>query len=181
MIMVGEIRDKETATIAIQAALTGHLVFSTLHTNDAPSAVTRLVDMGVEPFLIASTVSGVVAQRLVRRVCQRCKQPFTPPPELLRNLNNKGGGVPEGANYMHGRGCQDCRDSGYAGRVGIFELLMIDDPIRALVVSRASAREIQITARKSGFLTMREDGLIKAAAGMTTLQEVLRVTQEIDE
>ncbi|MEW6325016.1 MAG: ATPase, T2SS/T4P/T4SS family [Nitrospirota bacterium] len=181
VIMVGEIRDKETATIAIQAALTGHLVFSTLHTNDAPSAVTRLVDMGVEPFLIASTVCGVVAQRLVRRVCQRCKQPVAPSPDLLKNLNGRGNGATAEGGYMQGRGCQDCRETGYAGRIGIFELLLIDDAIRALIVSRASARELQVAARKVGFSTLREDGLAKAAGGVTTLQEVLRVTQEIEE
>jgi type II secretory ATPase GspE/PulE/Tfp pilus assembly ATPase PilB-like protein len=182
VIMVGEIRDKETATIGIQASLTGHLVFSTLHTNDAPSAVTRLTDMGVEPFLIASTISGVIAQRLVRRVCQRCKQPYAPPPELLRNLglNGDGGGAAD-AQYMHGKGCQECRETGYAGRIGIFELLLIDDAIRALIVRRTSAREVQTTARKSGFTTLRENGLGKAAKGLTTLEEVMRVTQEIEE
>ena len=180
VIMVGEIRDKETATIAIQAALTGHMVFSTLHTNDAPSVATRLIDMGIEPFLIASTLTGIIAQRLVRRICQRCKQPYSPSPELLRNLNGKGG-LPADAAYMHGKGCQDCRDTGYAGRIGIFELLLIDDAIRSLIVSRSSARDIQAAARKTGFATMREDGLAKAVTGVTTLQEVLRVTQEIEE
>jgi type II secretion system protein E len=182
VIMVGEIRDKETATIGIQASLTGHLVFSTLHTNDAPSAVTRLTDMGVEPFLIASTISGVIAQRLVRRVCQRCKQPYAPPPELLRNLSMNGaGGGPVDAQYMHGKGCQECRETGYAGRIGIFELLLIDDAIRSLIVSRSSSREVQTAARKSGFTTLRENGLGKAAKGLTTLEEVMRVTQEIEE
>ncbi len=182
IIMIGEIRDKETATIAIQAALTGHLVLSTLHTNDAPSAVTRLVDMGVEPFLIASTLVGTVAQRLVRQICRRCKQPYTPPPELVSNLNLNGTGASAGdVQFMHGKGCQECRETGYAGRIGIFELLLVDDAIRALIVGRTSAREIQTTARQSGFTTLREDGLVKATRGLTTLEEVLRVTQEIEE
>ena len=183
IIMIGEIRDKETATIAIQSALTGHLVFSTLHTNDAPSAVTRLVDMGVEPFLIASTLSGVVAQRLVRQICRRCQQPYTPPDELLHNLklNGAAGNGAVQRDFKHGAGCQDCRESGYAGRIGIFELLAIDDEIRSLIVGRASAREIQAAAKQVGFTTLREDGLVKATKGHTTLEEVLRVTQEIDE
>jgi type II secretory ATPase GspE/PulE/Tfp pilus assembly ATPase PilB-like protein len=181
VIMVGEIRDKETATIAIQAALTGHLVFSTLHTNDAPSAISRLTDMGVEPFLIASTICGVIAQRLVRRICPRCVQPYTPPPDLLESLNgNASGGLAE-VTFRQGRGCQECRETGYAGRIGIFELLVADDTIRALIVSRAIAREIQVAARRSGFTTLREDGLLKAVRGQTTLQEVLRVTQEIED
>ncbi len=187
VIMIGEIRDKETATIAIQAALTGHLVFSTLHTNDAPSAVTRLIDMGVEPFLIASTLSGVVAQRLVRRVCERCKFAYEPPPELLRNLNLNGtralgvNGVQETSTFMHGKGCQECRQTGYARRMGIYELLILDDALRAMIITRATSREIQLQAKKTDFMTIREDGLLKAAQGHTTLEEVLRVTQEIEE
>ena len=179
VIMIGEIRDKETATIAIQAALTGHLVFSTLHTNDAPSAATRLIDMGVEPFLIASTLSGVVAQRLIRRVCARCKYPYEPPSDLLRNLSLNG--AEQGATFMQGKGCQECRQSGYAGRMGIYELLILDDPVRAMIIARATARDIQLQAKKSGFITLREDGLSKAARGLTTLEEVMRVTQEIEE
>ncbi|MBI3621365.1 MAG: Flp pilus assembly complex ATPase component TadA [Nitrospirae bacterium] len=187
VIMIGEIRDKETATIAIQAALTGHLVFSTLHTNDAPTAATRLIDMGVEPFLIASTLSGVVAQRLVRRVCQRCKSPYEPQADLLKNLNLNGAqpsslnGAQAGETFMHGKGCQECRQTGYAGRMGIYELLILDDALRTQIIARATAREIQIQAKKSGFMTLREDGLLKAAHGRTTLEEVLRVTQEIEE
>jgi type IV pilus assembly protein PilB len=187
VIMIGEIRDKETATIAIQAALTGHLVFSTLHTNDAPSAVTRLIDMGVEPFLIASTLSGVVAQRLVRRVCERCKSPYDPPADLLSNLELNGAknlglnGEQEGLTFMRGKGCQECRQTGYARRMGIYELLIMDDHLRAMVIARATSREIQLQAKKTGFMTIREDGLLKAAHGHTTLEEVLRVTQEIEE
>jgi type IV pilus assembly protein PilB len=186
VIMIGEIRDKETATIAIQAALTGHLVFSTLHTNDAPSAATRLIDMGVEPFLIASTLSGVVAQRLVRRVCQRCKASYQPPADLLRNLDLNGqlpglNGAQAEATFMQGKGCQECRQTGYAGRMGIYELLIMDDGLRAMIIKRATAREIQLQAKKEGFMTLREDGLLKAVHGQSTLEEVLRVTQEIEE
>ena len=178
VIMIGEIRDKETATIAIQAALTGHLVFSTLHTNDAPTAATRLIDMGVEPFLIGSTLSGVVAQRLIRRVCARCKYPYEPPPELLRNLEFND---VEGATFVQGKGCQECRQSGYAGRMGIYELLILDDAVRAMIIARATAREIQQQAKKTGFTTLRDDGLAKAARGLTTLEEVMRITQELEQ
>jgi type IV pilus assembly protein PilB len=187
VIMIGEIRDKETATIAIQAALTGHLVFSTLHTNDAPSAATRLIDMGVEPFLIASTLAGIVAQRLVRRVCARCKAPCDPPLDLLRDLGMNGAnhqganGSTQGAAFMQGKGCQECRHTGYAGRTGIYELLIMEDSLRAMIITRATSREIQVQAIKSGFVTLRDDGLSKAAQGFTSLEEVLRVTQDIEE
>lgn len=178
IIMVGEIRDKETATIAIQAALTGHMVFSTLHTNDAPGAIARLVDMGVEPFLIASSLTGVLAQRLVRRLCDRCKNPYTPTPELFEELNIKG---KEGIAFLKGEGCQECRGSGYSGRIGIFELLSIDDNIRGLTISRGHSSVIKSAAMKNGFIALREEGLAKAIAGFTTVEEVLRVTQEVEE
>jgi type IV pilus assembly protein PilB len=187
VIMIGEIRDKETATIAIQAALTGHLVLSTLYTNDAPSAATRLIDMGVEPFLIASTLAGVMAQRLVRRVCVQCKAPYDPPLDLLRTLGMNGAiqqgvnGSTQDAAFIQGKGCQECRHTGYAGRVGIYELLIMEDSLRAMIISRATSRDIQAQAKKSGFVTLREDGLSKAAQGFTSLEEVLRVTQEIGE
>lgn len=186
VIMIGEIRDKETATIAIHAALTGHLVFSTLHTNDAPTAVAQLIDMGVEPFLITSALAGIVAQRLVRRVCARCKAPYDPPLDLLRNLNFNGvvhrdaNGSQLGVEFMQGKGCQICHHTGYAGRMGIYELLIMEDALHALIMTRGTSREIQAHARRSGFTTLREDGFSKAKQGFTTLEEVLRVTREIE-
>ena len=178
VIMVGEVRDRETAEIAIQAALTGHLVFSTLHTNDASSSLTRLIDMDVEPFLIASSVVGVLAQRLVRVICPKCKEPATPAPTLLRELQLK-----DGAQVFRGRGCASCKQTGYKGRVGIFELLLVTEPIKELIVARAPAHTIRDAARKApsagqaGMRTLRDDGLAKALAGVTTIEEVLRVTQ----
>lgn len=187
VIMIGEIRDKETATIAIQAALTGRLVFSTLHTNDAPGAITQLIEMGVEPFLIASTLAGILAQRLVRRVCARCKAPYDPPLDLFRNVNANGvdhrgaNGSQLGVAFMQGEGCQVCHQTGYAGRMGIYELLIMEDALRALIIRRATSREILAQAKISGFITLREDGFSKAKQGFTTLEEVLRVTREMEE
>ena len=175
IILVGEIRDRETADIAIQSALTGHLVFSTVHTNDAAGAVTRLEDMGVESFLIASAVMGIMAQRLVRRVCPECAVPAAPEPALLRSL---GADPRDTGGYRVGQGCDACNRTGFRGRIGIFELLSLDDAIRALVLSRASAGAIREAAMSAGMRTMRRDGLEKAARGLTTPAEVLRVTQE---
>ena len=181
VVMVGEIRDTETASIAIQAALTGHLVFSTLHTNDAPGAVARLVDMGAEPFLVSSSLVGVVAQRLVRKVCPKCESPFKPTPDLVRQLNlDKILDGQRNVKLVKGAGCQDCRKTGYSGRIGIFELLPISDDIRNLIVSRASSDTIRKHALQSGFATLRQHGLVAALKGITTLEEVLRVTQEIE-
>ena len=176
ILMIGEIRDRETASIAVQAAMTGHLVFSTLHTNDAPSAVARLIDMGVEPFLIASSLTAVVAQRLVRKVCSRCKKDYTPDPELLRGLGLEG----KGQSFLHGQGCEECRNTGYSGRIGLFEILVMDEPLRHLTVSRASAADLRSQAQKAGFIQLRQDGLQKAAQKLTTLEEVLRGTQDLD-
>ena len=172
IIMVGEIRDLETAQTAIQAALTGHLVLTTLHTNDAVGAIARLLDMGVEPFLIASSVVGVVAQRLVRTVCPRCKEPYPPPPPLLATLS-----LGLQVTFYRGRGCQFCRDSGYRGRVGIYEFLVMSDPQRELVMARASAAELKRTALQEGMQELRVDGIRKAARGITSIEEVLRATQ----
>jgi type II secretory ATPase GspE/PulE/Tfp pilus assembly ATPase PilB-like protein len=174
VIMVGEIRDRETAEIAIQAALTGHTVFSTLHTNDAPSAVTRLIEMGIEPFLIASSVVGVLAQRLVRVVCQKCKTTSQPDKVVLRELQ-----LEPGTALVRGAGCASCHQTGYKGRLGIFELLPMTEAIKNQVVAKASAHVLRDTARRGegGMRTLREDGLIKAKAGVTTVEEVLRVTQ----
>jgi type IV pilus assembly protein PilB len=196
VIMVGEIRDRETAEIAIQAALTGHLVFSTLHTNDAPGSLTRLIEMGIEPFLIASSVLGILAQRLVRVVCQKCKEPYRPAANVASEFQ-----LPGNASLSRAKGCASCQHSGYKGRIGIFELLPMTEAIKGLVVSKASAHEIRETARKAGVLdmpgashaprsqagvdgerqagmrTLRDDGLAKALAGITTIEEVVRVTR----
>jgi type II secretion system protein E len=177
VIMVGEIRDKETAEIAIRAALTGHLVFSTLHTNDAAGAITRLVDMGIEPFLVASSVEGLVAQRLVRRLCNACKRPAQITPEFLDEIGFPRARLAEGAIYEP-VGCDECRGSGFRGRTGIYEILTIDDAIRPLVTARASASEIKLEALRRGLRTLRDDGWTKALAGVTTLEEVLRVSEE---
>jgi general secretion pathway protein E len=175
VIMVGEIRDLETAEIAIQAALTGHLVFSTLHTNDAPGAVTRLQDMGCEPYLVSSVLSGVLAQRLVRRICQPCRAPDHPDPASLLAL-----GVTDaaGVELFRGKGCDDCRGTGYRGRTGIYELFRITEEARSLVVRKAPAGEIRRHAVAQGMVTLREDAWAKACAGLTTVEEILRVTQE---
>jgi general secretion pathway protein E len=150
--MVGEIRDKETAVMAIQSALTGHLVFSTLHTNDASSAVTRLLDLGIEPYLLSSSLVGVLAQRLVRKVCRSCA----------------------------GKGCESCRKTGYAGRVGVFELLTVNDGVRRRIQERATAADIKTAAVTNGMRTLRDDGMAKATAGVTTIEEVQRVTMRAE-
>ncbi len=175
VIMVGEIRDLETAEIAIQAALTGHLVFSTLHTNDAPGAVTRLQDMGCEPYLVSSVLNGVLAQRLVRRICQACRAPDHPDPAELLAL-----GVTDatGVELFRGKGCDDCRGTGYRGRTGIYELFRITEEARSLVVRKAPGGEIRRYAVAQGMVTLREDAWAKACAGLTTVEEILRVTQE---
>jgi general secretion pathway protein E len=173
IIMVGEIRDLETVEIAIQASLTGHLVFSTLHTNDATGALTRLVDMGVEPFLIASSLLAVLAQRLVRRICPDCKEPFHPEESALEEL-----GLPKDQVFYHGRGCEACMQSGYRGRTGIFELLVMDNDVRHLLTTGADSVKMKDMAVRNGMATLFEDGLLKVKTGMTTLNEVLRVTQE---
>jgi len=174
VIMVGEIRDRETAEISIQAALAGRLVFTTLHTNDAPGALTRLIDMGIEPFLIASSVIGIVAQRLVRRICERCKESYTPSQELIKKLDMDI--LPE--TFYRGRGCNDCKDTGYKGRIGIFELLIINDEIRRLLVEKASSTEIKKYAVAMGMKTLKDDGLDKILKGLTTIEEVIKVTQK---
>lgn len=175
IIMVGEIRDLETAEIAINASLTGHLVFSTLHTNDAPSAVTRLIDMGVKPFLVASSVRAIMAQRLVRRVCKNCAAPYTPTPEEIRLLNLDEDYI-KNASFKKGRGCSVCGNTGYKGRMGIYEIFVLGEEIQELVFNKSASNIIRDAARKGGMRTLREDGLRKAAAGNTTLEEVLAST-----
>ncbi|MEM1026608.1 MAG: GspE/PulE family protein [Planctomycetota bacterium] len=174
VVMIGEIRDRETADIAIRAALTGHLVFSTLHTNDAAGAVTRLTDMGVEPFLIASSLRGVLAQRLVRRVCAECRREMTPSAALMRRMGHRAGEV---GTWYEGAGCRACRHVGYRGRMGVFELITIEPAVREAINRRADAVQIR-EALGASHVTMAEDGYRKAAAGETTLEEVLRVTHE---
>lgn len=175
IIMVGEIRDLETAEIAIEAALTGHLVLSTLHTNDAPGAVTRLVDMGVEPFLIAATVIGVLAQRLARRICTNCRYSYEVPARELRRFGFKPEHDDQMVTLWAGRGCEVCRQTGYKGRIGIFELMLMNDEIAELVVRRAPNADIREAARANGMKLLREDGLIKVLEGLTTPEEVRRV------
>jgi len=172
VVMVGEIRDKETAETAIQASLTGHLVFSTLHTNDAPSALTRLIDMEIEPFLISSSIIGVLAQRLVRVICPKCKEEHTPSKEELKNL-----GLKEGATFYKGKGCQKCKKTGYAGRIAIFELLVLDEEIKKMVVSRSSVDEVRKKAISKGMITLFSNGISKAKEGITTIEDVLRATK----
>jgi len=178
VIMIGEIRDAETAEIAIQSALTGHLVFSTLHTNDSFGAVSRLLDMGIEPFLVSSSVLGVMAQRLVRRVCPECRIPYRPDEGQIREIGLTSEIVGDRPFYQPGAGCEACHNKGYRGRAGIHELLLLTDTIRALVMARADAATIRRAAVDSGMRTLRDDGAEKVLAGLTTVEEVIRVTQE---
>jgi general secretion pathway protein E/type IV pilus assembly protein PilB len=175
VVMIGEIRDLETASIAINASLTGHLVFSTLHTNDAPSAVTRLVDIGVKPFLVASSTRCLMAQRLVRKVCRRCVQPYQATEQELRALNLTADNL-QGATIQKGRGCSDCSNTGFRGRMGIFEIFIIDDEARKLIYDKAASSVLRARAREMGMRTLREDGIRKVLAGLTTPEEVIRAT-----
>jgi general secretion pathway protein E len=178
IMMVGEIRDLETAEIAVQAALTGHLVLSTLHTNNAASSITRLLDMGVREFLLTSTVNGVAAQRLVRKLCRHCRKPFRPMPEVVERLGlGRFCGSAEVTLYS-ATGCGECSGSGYYGRTSVFEVLAVDDPIRRLILNHAEANELQRLALQQGMHTMYEDGMMKALTGDTTIEEVLKVTCE---
>lgn len=174
IIMVGEVRDTETAKIAVEAALTGHLVLSTLHTNDSAGAVTRLVEMGVEPFLCASSVIGVLAQRLARKICPNCKESYTPPMESVKQFG-LAAFTDADINFFRGRGCDHCKQTGYRGRMGIFEILMISDRIRGMILQNCSAAEVKQTAIEEGMKTMQEDGLRKVLDGHTTIEECLRV------
>jgi len=175
IVMVGEIRDLETGGIATKAALTGHLVLSTLHTNDAPSTVNRMIDMGIEPFLVASSTVLIMAQRLVRRICKNCKEPMTLSDEALADL-----GLPAGVPVFKGRGCEQCGGTGYAGRQGLYEVMPMTPEIRELILDRASTTELRRMAVKQGMLTLRADGLIKVQKGVTTVEEVLRETAVAD-
>jgi len=177
VILVGEIRDLETAEIAIQSALTGHLVFSTLHTNDSASAVTRLIDMGIEPFLVTSSVISILAQRLVRVICKDCKEAYTPDQESLQNI----GLTPEmlGDNQIYrGTGCPSCLNTGYMGRTGIFELMNLDDTVKNMILKTSDANAIKHKALEQGMITLRQAGAQKVLEGVTTIEEVFRVTQQ---
>ena len=175
VIMVGEIRDLETAIIAVQSALTGHLVFSTLHTNDSASVVARLLNMGVEPFLISASLVGIMAQRLIRMVCAECKEGYAPSQALVQQL---GLGDRKKVTFYRGKGCQTCKGTGYKGRVGIYELMAIDDELREMIISGASAIHLREHARTKGMKLLREDGIEKVVAGLTTIEEVSRMTEE---
>ena len=173
VILIGEIRDLETAEISIQSALTGHLVFSTLHTNDAPSAATRLIDMGVEPFLISSSLKCVVAQRLVRLLCNKCKEPYKPEVSILEKL-----GLPSNSSYTFFRekGCEECKNTGFKGRIGIFEIMTVNDEIKEMIVRKESSNKIMKACIDNGMKTLRQDGIRKILSGETSLSEVLRLT-----
>ncbi len=174
IILVGEIRDRETAEVAIQSALTGHLVLATLHTNDASSAFTRLIDMGIEEFLVASTVRGILAQRLVRKICAKCKQPYSLNRQEMELI---GGDAPQ-IQFFHGEGCDHCNHIGYRGQIGLFEMLKTTEEVERLVMERSSSGRIRDAALKQGMTTLRQDGIRKVKEGITTLSEVLRVTQD---
>ena len=175
VILVGEIRDLETAQIAIQASLTGHLVFSTLHTNDAPSSILRLVDLGVENFLLTATIEAIVAQRLARRICQKCKEEFMPTEEQLLELSLLPSDV-EGRTFYRGRGCAECKKTGYRGRMALFEIMTLDDTLREMIMSQASTAVLRAEARRRGMRTLRESGLLAIYEGQTTIDEVVRET-----
>jgi general secretion pathway protein E len=176
VILVGEVRDRETAEIAIQSSLTGHLVFSTLHTNDAASAVTRLIDMGIEPFLVASSVIAIVAQRLVRVLCPRCKEPYIPDDESLRDIGFRKNVILEYEMFRR-KGCPACMNTGYRGRTAIFEILIMDENIKKLILRTTDANQINEEAVKRGMETLIQDGARKVLQGVTTIEEVLRVTR----
>ncbi len=179
VILVGEIRDTETAETAIQASLTGHLVLSTIHTNDAPSALTRLIDMGIKPFLVASSIMGILAQRLVRILCQNCKQPYTPEPFELKMIGVKPEDI-EGKTIYKAVGCSVCKGTGYRGRKGIYELLVMDEQLRELAFRRATTQELRETAKSKGMFTLLEDGVRKILDGLTSIPEVLNVAKRED-
>ena len=178
VIMIGEIRDVETAKIAIHASLTGHLVLSTLHTNDSASAITRLIDMGIEPYLISSSVVAVMAQRLLRVICPQCKSPYRPEEGIISLYNGDEKILSPDTQFYKGQGCENCLKTGYFGRTGIFELLAVDDDIRELIIKRSGSHIIEQAAIEKGMSTLQEDGLRKAIAGETALEEVCRITQD---
>jgi type IV pilus assembly protein PilB len=174
VVMLGEIRDKETAEIAVQASLTGHLVLSTLHTNDAPSSITRLINIGVEPYLISAAVNAVLAQRLVRKVCQHCKEEYVPSDEMKQFLTLQGF---QSEKVIRGKGCDRCRKTGYAGRMGIYELMVMDDSLRDHITGNPDVTHLRKLCRERGLVTLRTDGFTKVMKGLSTVDEILRVTE----
>jgi general secretion pathway protein E len=174
VVMVGEIRDVETADIAIRAAMTGHLVFSTLHTNDAVGGITRLIDMDVEPFLLASVVKAFLAQRLVRTICPDCRQAVEYPAEYLNEI---GSTIAPGVTLYRGAGCENCRQTGYQGRMAIYEICVISEPLKRLIMQKRDGGELKQCAIREGMITLRQDGWRRVIEGKTTIEEVLRVTQ----
>jgi len=181
IIMVGEVRDEETAELAIQAALTGHLVFSTLHTNSASGALPRLLDMKAEPYLLASTITAIVGQRVARKICPHCKKPYSPTPEIVQDVKNVLGKLwipPDSVQFFKGEGCNECVNTGYLGRVGIFEVLPVSEKIGRQILEHAPALEIEKQAVEEGMITMKQDGYLKIVDGITSVDEVLRVAQE---
>jgi len=180
IILIGEIRDTETADIAIRASLTGHLVFSTLHTNDAPSAVARLIDMDMEPFLVASSLEGVLAQRLVRRVCKACKEEMTPEAVFVEEITGLFPEQIKTAKFFRGHGCPDCNFTGYRGRIALFETMVMNDDIRSLVVHQRPANEIKRAAIQNGLITLRQDGWRQVLSGMTAIDEIIRVARKAE-
>jgi type IV pilus assembly protein PilB len=173
VIMVGEIRDQETARISVQAALTGHMVFSTLHTNDAAGTVTRLLNVGVEPYLVAASLEGVLAQRLVRKICTHCKETYDPPVNVRHAMEKSVGPCD---TLYRGKGCPRCRSSGYSGRIGIHELLVPSDELRQQITAAPDLAQLRALAKQAGMVSLREDGLAKVKAGITTVEEILRAT-----
>ena len=178
VILIGEIRDAETAAIAVQSALTGHLVFSTLHTNDAPGAVTRLFDMGVEPFLLSSVLRGVVAQRLVRMLCPHCREAYLPDGQELEKLGAARSAYRPGQPLYRAKGCPDCLDTGYRGRMAIYEIMPVSDALKRLIVDKADANVLGACALSEAMRNLRHDGMLKVIAGLPSLTEVARVTNE---
>jgi type II secretory ATPase GspE/PulE/Tfp pilus assembly ATPase PilB-like protein len=181
IVLVGEIRDRETADLAVQAALTGHLVFSTLHTNNASGALPRLLDMGAEPYLLASSMTCIVAQRVVREIHEACKEPYSPDPKVIADVKSELGNLwqPQGdVKFYKGKGDPDCGNSGYYGRMGIFEVIPVTEKIGKLILERASASDIEKLAKEEGMVTLKQDGYLKVTEGITTVEEVLRVAQE---
>jgi type IV pilus assembly protein PilB len=174
-VLIGEIRDKETAEISVQASLTGHLVFSTLHTNDAPSAIARLLDLGMEPFLVTATLEGIIAQRLVRKICNNCKDAYTPTEEQLMELELRLDDV-AGKVFYYGKGCETCNNTGYKGRLGLYEIMLLDDEMRDMIIKHASTQVLRMEARKRGMRTLRAGGLLAIYDGITTIEEVVRET-----
>jgi type IV pilus assembly protein PilB len=174
-ILVGEIRDLETAEIAVQASLTGHLVFSTLHTNDAPSTITRLKDMGIPTFMITATVEAILAQRLVRRVCTQCREEYTPAREVLDDLELTAEAI-RGKRFYRGAGCELCNNTGYKGRVGLFELMIMSNDLRDKIMSNCQTDELRDLASKQGMVTLRHAGVLRCFEGVTTLEEIVRET-----